>query len=317
MLAARNGHETWLLARTPEEARALTFDRKNRRHRPELTFPENLRATADARSLAEATLVVLAVPSADLARNLDIVAPHLPAGASVLSAIKGIEPHSGRRMSELIQAAGVDAESVLVLSGPNFAAEIALGLPAASVIAGRAPERTQRAQALLTSSAFRVYTSDDLAGVEVGGALKNVVAIACGISDGLGMGANAKAALITRALAEITRLGVALGARPITFLGLSGIGDLIATCESDLSRNRRLGLAFAQGKTLDAALAEIEGVVEGAMTARAVRPLVQKAGVQMPISEELHAVLFEGKDPRSSLAELMTRAPRSELDGLA
>jgi glycerol-3-phosphate dehydrogenase (NAD(P)+) len=256
--------------------------------------------------------VVIAVPSATLSSNLERLATHIDVRASVISAVKGIEVGTARRMSEMIEAAGIERERVLALSGPNFAGEIASGLPAASVIAGADAERTRGVQSLLNSATFRVYTSDDVAGVEIGGALKNVVAIACGISDGLGYGENAKAALITRALAEITRLGVALGARPLTFLGLAGMGDLVLSCESDQSRNRRLGLALASGMALDEAIASIEGVVEGAVTARCIPLLTKRAGVEMPICEALYAVLYESKAPREAVRELMSRVVKPE-----
>jgi glycerol-3-phosphate dehydrogenase (NAD(P)+) len=195
-------------------------------------------------AIADAELVVFGVTSSSLRANLDRVASHISSDVTVLSAVKGVEPETGFRMSEIIASAGVDGARLVALSGPNFAGEIASGLPAATVVAGA---DAAKVQALLSGPTFRVYTSDDVPGVELGGALKNIVAIACGISDGLGYGENAKAALITRALAEITRLGVAAGARPLTFLGLAGMGDLILTCESDISRNRRLGLALAKG----------------------------------------------------------------------
>jgi glycerol-3-phosphate dehydrogenase (NAD(P)+) len=215
-------------------------------------------------------------------------------------------------MSEVIETFGLEQERILVLSGPNFAAEIARGLPAATVIAGGDGARTRAAQALLNGPSFRVYTSDDVPGVELGGALKNVVAIACGLSDGLGYGENAKAALITRSLAEITRLGVAAGARAMTFLGLAGMGDLVLTCGSNLSRNRRLGLALAEGKDLEGAAASIDGVIEGAVTARAVPGLAKRFGVELPICESLHAVLYEAKSPVEAVTDLMARAPRDE-----
>jgi glycerol-3-phosphate dehydrogenase (NAD(P)+) len=220
-------------------------------------------------------------------------------------------------MSEVIARTGIDAGRILALSGPNFASEIAAGLPAATVIAGRSA-RAKQAQALLNGPTFRVYTSNDIIGVELGGALKNVIAIACGLADGLGYGENAKAALITRGLAEISRLGAAAGARSMTFLGLAGIGDLVLSCQSDLSRNRRLGLGLglAAGKDLPAAIESI-GVVEGAVTAKAIPSLARKLGVEMPISESLYAVLYESKAPAEAGRDLMARAARSEMDETA
>jgi len=305
-----------LWARTEEEARRLARDGENVRHRPGLRFPDSLAVTADVGALAMARLVVFAVPAASLRANLALVGPAIHPDAVVLSAIKGILPEGGQRVSEVLSAAGFAMERLLVLSGPNFSSEIAAGLPAATVVAGSDRRRTLWAQELLIGPTFRVYTSDDVVGVEIGGALKNVVAIACGISDGLGFGANAKAALMTRALAEVTRLGVACGGRAITFLGLAGIGDLIASCESNLSRNRRLGLALARGERLAGALKAIDGVVEGVDTTRAARELSRRLGIEMPITEALHAVLFEGKDPRALVADLMLRSAKEEFADL-
>jgi glycerol-3-phosphate dehydrogenase (NAD(P)+) len=317
VLLARNGHETVLLCRSEEEARRLKADGENRRFRSGLRFPDGLDVESHPGRLRDAEIVVMAVPAASVPANAALLRPHVQPTATVVSATKGIEPETGALMSDLLVAAGIDPGQVCALSGPNFSAEIAAGLPAATVVAGAKRERVRAVQAAFMSDRFRVYASDDLAGVELGGALKNVVAIACGISDGLRSGQNAKAALMTRALAETTRLGVACGARPMTFLGLAGIGDLIATCESDLSRNRRLGLAIAQGQSLEEALAGIDGVVEGVGTARAARLLAHRHGVEMPIAEELCAVLFEGKDPAQSMVDLMRRPPKEEFPGPA
>jgi glycerol-3-phosphate dehydrogenase (NAD(P)+) len=217
-------------------------------------------------------------------------------------------------MSQVIESFGIETERIVVLSGPNFAGEIAAGLPAATVVAGSDGRRVREAQTLFNGQTFRVYTSDDPVGVELSGALKNLIAIACGLSDGLGYGENAKAALITRGLAEITRLGVAAGAQPLTFLGLAGIGDLVLSCGSSTSRNRRLGLALAREMSLDEALESIDGVVEGVVTAKAVPLLARRLGVEMPICESLRAVLFEGKTAVEAGRELMARAARAERD---
>ncbi len=315
VLLARGGAEATLCARTAEEAVALNQTRRNERHRPELTFPASLTASADLTAISEAGVIVLAVPSAALRANLDRVSPAIAPEATVVSATKGLEPESALRISEIIAGYGIAPERLLALSGPNFAGEIAAGQPAATVVAGPDGGRAIAVQALLNGPSFRVYTSDDIVGVEVGGALKNVVAIACGISDGLGYGENARAGLITRALAEITRLGVAAGARPLTFLGLAGLGDLILSCGSDLSRNRRLGLTLAGGMTLSQALAASEGVVEGAVTARAVPALARRFGVEMPICQALYEVLYEAKAPDRAVQELMARAAKAEVDG--
>ena len=311
VLLARGGAEVTLLARAVDEADTIDGARENKRHRPGLVLPDGVRLSADPEALTTAELIVLAVPSASLSHNLRRFRQAFAPDATVLSAVKGIDPDSSQRMSELIGTFDVDESRVLVLSGPNFAGEIAAGLPAATVVAGEA-SRTAAVQSLLNSPTFRVYTSNDVTGVELGGALKNVVAIACGIADGLGYGENAKAALITRALAEITRLGVAAGAQPLTFLGLAGMGDLVLSCTSDISRNRRLGLALAQGRGLEDAEASIDGVVEGAVTARAVPELARRYKVEMPICEALYEVLYESKAPAEAVRDLMARPPTKE-----
>ena len=312
VLLANNGHEVSLICRTRDEARTLATDGENRRFRPGLRFPRNLNVQDSPAEVLGAAIVVLAVPSAAMRANLDAVVPFIRREVTLISAAKGIDAGTGLTMSGVIAAAGFSPAQVCVLSGPNLSEEIARGLPAATVIAGSDARRTADAQAAFMSERFRVYTSDDVVGVELGGALKNIAAIACGISDGLGSGQNAKAALMTRALAEVTRLGISCGARATTFLGLSGIGDLIASCESDLSRNRRLGLALAAGQSLADALAGIDGVVEGVATTKAALVLARAKRVEMPIAEELHAVLFEGKPPLQSMVELMRRAPKQE-----
>jgi glycerol-3-phosphate dehydrogenase (NAD(P)+) len=313
-LLARSGSDVSLMARNVAEADAINSARENARHRPGLKLPSNLDATIDPEALAQAEVVLLVVPSAGLRTNLVRLAPAISPSASVVSAVKGIEVESGLRMSEVIESFGIETARILALSGPNFAGEVAAGLPAATVVAGQDETRARQMQSLLNGPAFRVYTSDDPAGVELCGALKNVIAIACGLSDGLGYGENAKAALITRGLAEITRLGVAAGAQPMTFLGLAGIGDLVLTCEGNQSRNRRLGIALAQEMSLDEARQSVEGVVEGVVTARAVPQLVRRYGIEMPICESLHAVLFEGKTAVEAGRELMARAARPERD---
>jgi len=281
VILARNGHDVLLLARTAAEAETLDRARENGRHRPGLALPQRLTVSADAGALGDASLIALAVPSQTLAENLARIAGRPAPAATLLSAIKGIEPETGRRMSEIVAAHGYAPERVLALSGPNFAAEIAAGLPAATVIAGSDRGRAQRAQALLNGPRFRIYTSADIVGVELGGALKNVIAIACGLSDGLGYGENAKAALITRGLREISRLG----------------------------------LALAKGLDLDAARAAVGGVVEGAVTAVAVRRLAAQRGVEMPVCEALYGVLYEGKAPAAAGQELMARAAKAEFEG--
>jgi glycerol-3-phosphate dehydrogenase (NAD(P)+) len=285
---------------------------ENRRHCAGLLFPETLTPVATLDGLGDAEILVIAVPSATLTENLKRVLPSLNPNATIVSGTKGLDIETGARVSQTIEAMGVDASRLAVLSGPNFAAEIANGLPAATVIAGPDETRVTRVQSLLNSPTFRVYTSSDIVGVEIAGALKNVVAIASGLSDGLGYGDNARAALITRSVAEITRLGVAAGAKAMTFMGLAGIGDIILSCGSDQSRNRRLGLAIARGQSLKSYIMGLDGVVEGAVTAQAVPVLTRRYGVEMPICEALHAVLYGGKPVEEAVRELMSRAARPE-----
>ena len=257
--------------------------------------------------------MILAVPSHVARRVAGDLAPHLGAGARVLSAAKGIEEARFARVSEVLaEVLPAHRDRIAVLSGPTFALEVAQGRPTAAVVAAAHPGLARGLQQALAAAAFRLYTRSDVAGVELGGALKNVIAIAAGISDGLDLGMNARAALLTRGLAEMTRLGVALGARPSTFAGLAGIGDLILTCTGALSRNRKLGLALAGGSTLTEWQAGTRSVAEGVLTTRAALALAGKVGVTTPITAEVAAVLFEGKPPREALTALLSREVRPE-----
>jgi glycerol-3-phosphate dehydrogenase (NAD(P)+) len=245
--------------------------------------------------------------------NARAVRDALAPNTLVVHASKGLERNTAKRVSEILleELPQLDASGVCALSGPNLAPEIARGLPAATVIAG-ANDAVERAQQLFHGGAFRVYASDDLPGVELASALKNVVAIAAGIADGLAFGDNAKAGIITRALAEITRLGIAAGAQPATFAGLAGIGDAMATCYSPLSRNRRFGEAIARGQSTNDALASSEGVVEGAATVASACALGERLGVDLPIARALREVIFEGATPSSMIARLLEREPKRE-----
>jgi glycerol-3-phosphate dehydrogenase (NAD(P)+) len=312
VLLARNSVDVALVCRSESEVRNMVASGENRRHRPGLLYPESLKPVAGLECLGDAEALVVAVPSATLAENLERVLPALNPQATIISASKGINVETGARVSQTIETMGVDAGRLAALSGPNFAGEIASGLPAATVVAGPDARRVEAFQALLNSPAFRVYTSSDITGVEFGGALKNVVAIASGLSDGLGYGDNARAALITRSIAEITRLGVAAGAQAMTFMGLAGIGDIILSCGSDQSRNRRLGFAIAKGQSLKSYIMGLDGVVEGAVTAQAIPMLTKRYGVEMPICEALHAVLYGGKPVAEAVQDLMNRAARPE-----
>lgn len=311
VLLARNGVRTTLLARDAAEAAAIEGDRSNARRLPGVEFPAELDASADPGRLAGAQLVCFVVPSQTMAANARAVAEAVPADAIVLSGSKGIEHDTGRRMTEVL-ADALPGRPVAALSGPNLSREVAPGLPGTTVIASRdAPIEVVRGA--FHGPTLRVYTSGDIAGVEFGGAFKNIVAIAAGVVDGFGYGDNAKGAIITRGLAEISRLGVALGADPMTFQGLAGVGDLMATSYSPLSRNRRLGELLARGRTLDEALGEIGETAEGATTTPAALRLAARVGVEMPIAQGLDQVLYHGVPPQKAAEALLERDPTTEL----
>lgn len=315
MLAARE--PVALLARRPEKADRLQAERENRENLPGVVFPAGLCVTADPVVLESADLVIFAVPSAHLRTTVAGLAAHIPARADLLSLVKGLERGTLLRMSEVIaQAAGVDERRVAALSGPNLAAEIARGLPASAVIGARDPDLARRIQVRLGSRTFRVYVNADIVGVELCGALKNIIAIAAGAADGLGFGDNGKAGLMTRGLAEMIRLGLAAGANPLTFAGLAGIGDVIATCGSGLSRNHRLGVELAKGRRWAEIEADLHGVAEGAYTVVAANELASRLGVEMPIAREVQKALFEGKSVQRCLIDLLSRESKDELADL-
>jgi glycerol-3-phosphate dehydrogenase (NAD(P)+) len=305
-----------LWARDAALVRLIRSKRENPWYLPDIPLPETLTVTSDlAEALGGAGLAIVAVPSHAFDAVMEVAAPHLGGGVTILSATKGLEPERSRRMSE-VASARCPGSPIAVLSGPTFAREVALGLPTAAVVASVDPDVAKALQRQLSSPEFRLYTNRDVLGVEIGGAPKNAIAIATGISDGLRLGENARAALITRGLAEITRLGVALGAAPATFAGLAGIGDLVLTCTGSLSRNHALGLALARGKTFEQARGETRMVAEGARTSRSATALARQKGVALPICQEVAAVLFEGKTPQEALATLLQREPRAEEEHL-
>ena len=318
VILARHGLHVRLLVRSDAEARELDSVRENRALLPGVAFPPELAITPVVSAATKDTeLVLVAVPSRSLRENARRLRGALPPGAVLLSATKGLEQATCLRSTEVLAQELPEAGTRLAaLSGPNLSKEIAAGLPAATVVASQDPAVACQAQELVAAPRLRVYTSTDLIGVELAGALKNVIALAAGISDGLGYGDNAKAALMTRGLAEIARLGVALGAHPLTFAGLAGLGDLVATCSSPLSRNRSVGLALAQGRPLSEVLAGMRQVAEGVPTTAAARLLAQRRGVEMPITEAVHAVLFEGVHPRAAAELLLSREAGSEMQGL-
>lgn len=318
VLAARRGHAVRLWFRSAATAEMAGRTRRHDAAMPGLDLPESIATTADlGYAVTDADLVLMVVPSQSMREVARRAAPVL-GGAPVVSASKGIEIGTLHRMSEVIveelRAHGRRAASppIAVLSGPNLAAEIAAGKPAVSLIAARDAVVAQQVQAALMSPVYRCYTSTDVVGVEFGGALKNIVAIGAGIGAGLDAGENAKAAFITRGIAEMSRLGVAMGADPLTFAGIAGLGDLIATCSSERSRNHMLGRGIASGRGVGAVLSEIGHVAEGVSTTVAARRLGERLGVELPITDELYAVLFQGKSPRVAIADLMQRDVRTE-----
>ena len=304
-----------LVAHSRDTAARLAAERRNDARLPGIAFPDALAVTADPRAVGEATeLVAFAVPSAHLRSMVERVAPHLGAGADLLSLVKGLEPGTLLRMSEVIaSAAGVDRRRIAALSGPNLALEVARGLPASAVVAAPDLELARRVQARVGTRRFRLYVNEDILGVELAGALKNVLAIAAGAAEELGFGDNGKAGLMTRGLAEIMRLGIAAGANPLTFAGLAGIGDVIATCGSPLSRNHRLGVELARGRSWAEIEATLPGVAEGAYTVDAAIALAARLGVDMPIAREVHNALYAGKSVQRCLVSLLARESTDEL----
>lgn len=310
IILARRGVEVALWARTEEEAERLAREGENTARLPGIPFPKSLSLTsAIEEALRGASLVILAVPSQEMRQNVRLVKGHIAEGVPILSAAKGLEASTAKRMTQVI-AEGLDPEhgsNICVLSGPNLSKEIVQGLPASTVIAAQDGEVAERAREIMNSPSFQVYTSEDVVGVELGGALKNIIALGAGMVDGLGYGNNAKAAYMARGLTEIASLGVALGANPITFLGLAGLGDLLATCSSTLSRNHTLGEGLARGHSKEEVVASIAGTVEGVPTTAAALKLARELGVEMPITERIYHVLFEGLDPARAMAGLIGR----------
>jgi len=315
-LIGGKGVSTRLWAMEPEVAEEVNTARTNQRYLPEAAVPDAVTASSVLEHvLPGARIVVFAVPSRWLREVAQRAGEHLARRVGVVSATKGIEPGTGLRMSQVLQEALGGDSAIAALSGPNLSREIARGMPAAAVIAGREAELILAAQHLLLSPRFRVYTNPDIIGVEVGGALKNIVALAAGASDGLGFGSNTKAALLTRGLAEIRRLGVAMGARAETFAGLSGLGDLIATCSSDLSRNWQVGNRLAKGeKTADIEASMGGQVAEGVTTTLAACEEAERRGVEMPIAEAVRDVIEGRVPPREAVARLMSREGKTEVD---
>lgn len=319
ILLARNGIRVSMLARSAEEATILNRGRENERFAPGVTLPDEISATASAAgAVGDADLVVVAVPSRSIRANMEIVAEGLPPNCTLVSATKGLEITSGMRMTQVItdELGSKWAGQICALSGPNLAAEVIAGLPSTTVVAGDGPDAVSLVQEAFSSQNFRVYTNRDVVGVELGGALKNIIAIGAGICDGLKLGDNAKAAFVTRGLAEIARLGVAAGADPMTLAGLAGMGDMVATCYSDLSRNHYVGTQLALGRSLKEIRSGMDNVAEGVDTTAAAARLADRLSVDMPLAQATYSILFEGMSPESAISELLSRRPAPEWSGL-
>jgi glycerol-3-phosphate dehydrogenase (NAD(P)+) len=314
-ILAERGAQVTLWSAFADHAADIRRDRENKRFLPGLRLPENVSVTADAAEIPrQATLLVSAVPTPYLRDVFSRIGPELPV-APLLSVTKGIENGSLKRPSELLRELLGEERPVAVLSGPCIANEVARRQPASVVVAGEDEALCETVQEAMSSGYFRVYRNSDPLGVELAGALKNVIAVAAGMCDGLGLGDNAKAALLTRGLVEISRLGIALGARRETFAGLAGMGDLVTTCVSPHGRNRRVGEAIGRGQTLRQVLESMKQVAEGVHTARSVVALAERCGVEMPICRQVYNILFEDKHPQQAIEDLMKRPWRSEEEG--
>lgn len=314
VVLATNGHEVHLWSYFKEESEQISADRENKAFLPGVALPDSVICTYSMEdAVADADLVVMASPSHTVRNVAKSLAPYLKPNQPILNIAKGLETDTQLRLSEVIRQE-IPQNPLAVMSGPSHAEEVGRFLPTTNVVASEDASLLTFIQDIFMNKVFRVYTNPDLIGVEVGGALKNVIALCAGISDGCGFGDNTKAALMTRGITEIARLGVAMGASSTTFFGLTGIGDLIVTCTSMHSRNRRAGILIGQGKSLEETLAEVKMVVEGVKTTEAAYALAQKLQIEMPIVEQMHAVLFEGQDPKAAAQELMQREKKSECE---
>ena len=313
LLAARNGCQTLLWGHNPDHIAALAQDRQNKRYLPDHPFPANLAVTANLAEVAAFShLLLVCVPSHAFKKTLIELKPYVSNEIKIAWASKGFNPDDGSLFHEIVAEIFTAQTPAAILSGPTFAHEVAANLPTAITIASAQPDFAKQLSGILHSGLFRIYTSSDVIGVEVGGAVKNVLAIAAGIADGLGFGANTRAALITRGLNEIIRLGVKLGGKQETFMGLAGLGDLILTCTDNQSRNRRFGLALGLGKDRAVAIQEIGQEIEGISAAKETFLLAKKYAIDMPITEQTYKVLYEGLAPRTAVQNLLAREQKAE-----
>ncbi len=318
VLQARKGARVRLWARTREEAKALLEGKPMNPALEGIALPAGLAVTASMRdAMDDADMVILVVPSQTVRQNMKLVSPHLKKSTLIASAAKGLEIETGKRMSEVIAEEIKPAlvPNICVISGPNLSQEIIKGLPAVTVVAAEDDTIARKAQRIVAAPGLCVYTNTDVIGVELGGAFKNIIALGAGMADGLAYGDNAKAAFMTRGLTEMSALGVALGANPLTFSGLAGLGDMITTCASPLSRNHYVGVELTRGRKLQEILDSMDTVAEGVSTTLAVWKLAKQLGLEMPITEKIHRVLYDGVDPREAAQELMALDTRHELKG--
>jgi len=314
MLLARNGHEVKLWDRDVAHIHALEQQRENQRYLPGIALPDGLHPVDDlATALQGCDFVVVVVPSAGFRDVLQKTRSRLGSTFNLVWASKGLEPGSGKFLHQIVDEELPGHSAIAALSGPSFAAEVARGLPTAVTVASKNTEYARSVAELFHCPQFRAYTCEDVIGVELGGSIKNVLAIAAGISDGLGYGANARAALITRGLAEIMRLGTCLGGQRDTFMGLAGVGDLVLTCTDDQSRNRRLGLALGRGVPLDKAVADIGQAIEGLHTAKELDALARQCDVEMPITGQVKRILFDGEPAATAVDNLLARDAKPEV----
>ncbi|ALU43117.1 NAD(P)H-dependent glycerol-3-phosphate dehydrogenase [Pseudoalteromonas rubra] len=311
---ARNGHQVTLWGRDSTAIAQLASSRQNARYLPDIDFPASLQLEASLTKAVQASqLVLVVVPSHAFAQTLEAIKPHLLPGTKVAWATKGLEPDTGRLLQDVALDVLGEQVPLAVLSGPTFAKEMAAGLPTAISVSSRCEAfRGELAKLLHCGRSFRVYSNDDFIGIQLGGAVKNVIAIGAGMSDGFGFGANARTAFITRGLAELCRLGLSLGARSETFMGMAGLGDLILTCTDNQSRNRRFGLALGQGKNVEEAMQSIGQVVEGYRNTKEVYLLAKRTGIEMPITEQIYQVLYQQKDVKEAAMALLGREQKSE-----
>ncbi|TWH60814.1 glycerol 3-phosphate dehydrogenase (NAD(P)+) [Desulfitobacterium sp. LBE] len=310
------GHEVALVGRKLSEMDLMEQRRENRPYLPGVVLPPTVRPTGDAGVLEEAEMLVLSVPSHSVRETAQKIRAYLQPGTIVVNTAKGLEEGSHKRLSQVLTEE-LPHHPIVVLSGPSHAEEVGKDMPTTVVVASQNSQAAEAVQDMLMTPKFRVYTNPDTIGVELGGAFKNIIALCAGFADGLGFGDNTKAALMTRGIAEITRLGAAMGGNPLTFAGLAGVGDLIVTCTSRHSRNHRAGVALGEGKPLEQVLKEVGMVVEGVRTTRVAYELSRQYEISMPITEQAYQVLFQGADPRAAVSALMMRGKKHEIEEVA